>query len=237
MNKTRIEWCDYTWNPITGCSPASEGCDNCYAAALSRRFNLPWGHAVFHEDRIEEPTRVEAPRRIFVSSMGDLFHESVQFSWLRAIWSVMRDCEQHTFIVLTKRADEAWHQIGKSEDISVLPNVWVGVTAETQAMAYYRLPKLMKIPAVVRFVSVEPMLEPVSILKGYYHPGAPSLDWVIAGPETGPRARPCRDAWIDALAAETPCFFDKRKTGWKRREWPRQTAARSDASLHADVGG
>jgi len=94
--------------------------------------------------------------------------------------------------------------------------MWLGVTAENQKQINYRLPILMRIPAVVRFVSVEPMLEPVIVWPG--------IDWVIAGPETGLKARRCEGEWIDALAADSRCFFDKRKNGWKRREWPNAPA-------------
>ena len=206
MNKTKIEWCDWTWNPIVGCSKVSAGCQNCYAAAISKRYGFPWGQPVFMPERLVEPLKVKAAARIFVCSMSDFFHEKVLREWKEAVFKVMESASQHTFILLTKRPENVmswWVE---------LPNVWLGVTAENQAAVNSRLPILRKITAAVRFVSVEPMLEPVIVW--------PEVDWVIAGPETGPRARRCPGEWIEALAADSKCFFDKRKEGWGRREWP-----------------
>ena len=214
MNKTGIEWCDWTWNPIAGCSPASEGCNHCYAAAISRRFNRSWGKPVFHPERLDQPARVKKPGRVFVCSMSDLFHESVTREWKQAVFTVACNTPRHTFMFLTKRPERVmdWW-------IGDVPNIWLGVTAENQARADERIPILLGIPAAVRFVSVEPMLGPVDLT-----PWLPRLDWVIAGPETGPAARTCDPAWIDHLAAHCTAanvpFFDKRPV-WMRREWPR----------------
>jgi len=207
MNRTGIEWCDWTWNPIVGCSPESAGCTNCYAAAISKRFHLPWGSAHFIPERLDQPAKVRKLGRVFVCSMSDLGHETVKPQWREAVYAAMRSAPWHTYIVLTKRPGE-W--------MGGLPaKVWMGVTIETE-MSHWRLELLntVSVPLCTRFVSVEPMLGPVSFSSHVFRP-----DWVIAGPETGPRARRCEDAWIDALAAESPCFFDKRKA-WKRREWP-----------------
>jgi protein gp37 len=159
--------------------------------------------------------------------MGDFFHESINDVTRSAVLNVIGQCPQHTFILLTKRpqripAGAMWFE-----------NIWLGVTAENQEMADARWHELTvrtvcrksttvvrfvgvrNSPPVVRFVSVEPMLGPVSFNAHTIKP-----DWVIAGPETGPGARRCDDAWIDALAAESPCFFDKRAR-WTRREWPK----------------
>lgn len=270
MNKTKIPWADYTWNPIVGCSPASEGCANCYAAAISKRFHLPWGSAHFMPERLEQPATVRKPSRIFVCSMADLFHDSIDDDCINQVFNAMASYDWHTFIVLTKRPERMadwlsgnrrWF-MGGCPIANVeywktwpLPNVWLGVTAETQARADERIPILLNIPAVVRFVSVEPMLEPIDLRRRYFrsaasmaNPCSPptydqvdyltgfrgtvdhhcrgagfvtdkKLNWVIAGPETGPKARSCEDAWINALAVESPCFFDKREQ-WKRREFP-----------------
>jgi protein gp37 len=210
MNKTKIPWCDWTWNPIVGCSPASEGCENCYAATIAKRFNLAWGSAHFVPDRLCQPATVRQPGRVFVCSMADLWHETVSNNDRLLVLSAMRQAPWHTYILLTKRPQYI-------EWIAPFPrNWWLGVTVENQARAQERIPILLSIPAAVRFVSVEPMLGLVRFARWAvrWEP-----DWVIAGPETGPRARRCEDAWIDALAAESRCFFDKRKD-WKRREWP-----------------
>jgi protein gp37 len=105
MNKTRIEWCDWTWNPIVGCEPISAGCQNCYAASISKRFGLPWGQPVFRPERLEEPLKVEKPARIFVCSMGDFFHAKVLREWKEAVFRVIDRAPRHTFIFLTKRPE------------------------------------------------------------------------------------------------------------------------------------
>jgi len=210
MNKTKIEWCDYTWNPIVGCSPISAGCKNCYAAAISKRFNLPWGSAHYIPERLTQPLDLEKPSRIFVCSMGDFFHHTVKTEWKHAVFNVVDACPQHTFIFLTKRPGSIasfWipHR-----------NIWIGVTVENQEAADHRIPIFYKarLFAQVRFISAEPLLGPITLKN------LPIPDWVIAGPETGPGARPCDDKWINDLAAESLKFFDKRKAGWMRREFP-----------------
>jgi protein gp37 len=210
MNKTGIEWCDYTWNPIVGCSPASAGCDNCYAAAISKRFHLPWGSAHFMPERLGQPAKVKKPGRVFVCSMADIGHDTVKPEWRAEIASVMRAAPWHTYIALTKRPGP-WLR-------DLPPSCWIGVTVESEApevkARWQRLLGWGWPGAPVKFASVEPMLGPVSFRFAF------KPDWVIAGPETGPKARPCEASWIDALAAESPCFFDKRVT-FTRREFPK----------------
>ena len=255
MNRTKIPWCDWTWNPIVGCSPASEGCANCYAAAISKRFHLPWGKARFMPERLDQPAKVHKPGRVFVCSMGDLFHETVSREWKQAVFTVACNTPRHTFIFLTKRPERV-----RDWWIGDVPNVWLGVTAENQARADECVPILADIPAAVRFVSIEPMLGPVSMRRWLPEPCAITprepcgdceacagnaswptrIHWVIAGPETGPGARECRDEWIEALARESSCFFDKRQRGhWVRREFPNAHADREPASgdtVGRDVG-
>lgn len=208
MNKqgpNGIPWCDYTWSPIVGCSPASSGCANCYAAAISKRFHLPWGRPHFRSDRLDEPAKVRNPGRVFICSMSDLGHEFVQPEWRSLILQAMQKAPQHQYIILTKRPGPWMRPFAEH-------GAWCGVTVEN-AHATWRLAMMYRyVPTRQMFASVEPMLEPVSLLGL-----APA--WVIAGPETGPKARPCKDEWINALADESPCFFDKRKN-WKRREFP-----------------
>ena len=208
MNKTAISWCDYTWNPITGCSHISEGCDNCYAAAIARRFHKPWGYPVFMPERLHQPSKEKRPSRIFVCSVSDYGHEKVMFDWRDQINEVMEKAFWHTFIVLTKRPG-AW--------LLRLPsNVWCGVTVENQKqMKRWDVLRILSRSDAVCFASVEPMLGPVSF------PTDNQPDWVIAGPETGPGARPCKDEWIDQLAAKSRCFHDKRTPiDGTRREFP-----------------
>jgi len=237
---TKIEWTDETWNPITGCTPISEGCENCYCIRMFGR-NL-WDYdstpGTFHESRLYKPIDWEKPIRIFVCSMSDLFHEAVNIRGveIRSIFRVMSMCD-HTFMLLTKRpermADCIDNLYGK-DFAEEMPNVWLGVTAENQMRADERIPILMQIPAKVRFVSVEPMLRPVNArnylpaIVGHerFHHDHSDLDWVIAGPETGPGKRECKPEWIDSLHrqcqdAGVP-FFDKSKRDWRAREFPEE---------------
>ena len=236
MNKTKIPWADYTWNPISGCSPASEGCTNCYAQDIRKRFNGGDNSIQFHPARVDEPFKVRKPSRIFVCSMGDLFHPDVSVTHLEEILAVMTNAPQHTFMVLTKRPERFGLlttdrlRISRT-DTWPIKNLWLGVTCENQARADERIPLLLQTPAAVRFVSIEPMLGPVDLwrmptLPGYgYGMASPlnvqadlrreitSLDWVICGPETGPRKRAFDEDWarslLDQCAAANVAFFYK----------------------------
>jgi len=219
MNLTGIEWCDFTWNPVTGCEPASAGCLNCYARVMAKRLagNPGVRHRERYEgfgvsywpERLEEPLRRRKGAKVFVCSMGDLGCEDVRYEWLEAIARVMDAAPQHRYMVLTKRPGD-WLKL-------LPPSCWVGVTVEKQEYVW-RWPVLGSCawPGAVKFVSVEPMLGPVS----FGWPLRRKPDWVIAGPETGAGARECRDEWIEKLAGECGCFFDKRKGEGRRREWP-----------------
>jgi protein gp37 len=222
MNKTTISWCygpngeqGYTWNPFTGCSPASEGCENCYAEAIAHRFKQPWRRVTFHPERLTQPYKQKTPARVFVCSVSDIYHESIDPVDRSAVLKVIGDNPHLTFILLTKRPHNIpscapWFQ-----------NIWLGVTAENQLRYAERWIQLVTRTSTadrppVRFVSVEPMLGPVipHSFNGVYP------DWIIAGPETGQKKRPCPDRWIDSLGNHSACFHDKRKD-WKRRESPR----------------
>lgn len=190
---TKIEWCDETWNPIAGCSIVSPACTNCYAMAMAARIERmqPGGHyagltqpskagpvwtgkIVQAPDHVlTQPLRWKKPRKIFVNSMSDLFHESVPDEWIDRIFAVMALSPQHTFQVLTKRPKrmrkwfERWPDgiTWKNQAGWPLPNVWLGVTAEDQPRADERIPDLLATPAAKRFVSIEPMLGPVDLTR------------------------------------------------------------------------
>ena len=175
-DKSRIEWCDATWNPVTGCTQISEGCDNCYAKRYAERFRGRFGYpaddpfrVTFHEDRLEQPLRWQKPRKIFVCSMGDLFHDDVLDSCIVRILDIIWQAEKHTFLILTKRPERMQRIMGAPSALNCyghqwpFPNLWLGVTAENQRTADERIPILLDTPAAVRFVSVEPMLGPVDI--------------------------------------------------------------------------
>ena len=206
MNRTGIAWCKWTWNPIVGCSPASSGCAHCYAAAMSRRFGLPWGTPHFLPEHLGQPSKVKTPARVFVCSMSDIAHPKVQPEWRKAIYASMVASPWHQYILLTKRPEALDYE-------NIPSGTWVGVTVESQEYVG-RWELLRGRWGGVAFVSVEPMLEPVTFSGCRQLP-----PWVIAGPETGAGARPCDLAWITALAAESACFFDKREP-FLRREYP-----------------
>lgn len=226
LGKTKIEWTEYSWNPLSGCTPISEGCQNCYAKRMANRLRGRCGYpadepfkVTLHKDRLEEPLRWKKPRRVFVCSMGDLFHEDVS-RWMRfEVMDIILQAKQHTFLILTKRPANMkeffeWYYSKAGRTIEAIKNLWLGVTAENQRRADERIPILLQIPAAVRFVSVEPMLGPVdlSLSDGVdlsvsvgtgLKPGKSylinSLDWVICGGETGPGARPMRLNWVRSL--------------------------------------
>lgn len=228
MKKTKIEWTDATWNVITGCSKISPGCTNCYAERMAKRLAGRCGYpkqnsfqVTFHKDRINLPLQWRKPLRIFVNSMGDLFHEDVDIGMLTRVFDVMYECKQHTFLILTKRPErivpmlyeahgDGWRYMRKG---NFLKNVWFGVTAENQEQADKRTYILRNIPCSVRFVSVEPMLSPVTLEFFDYR-----INWVICGGETGPGARSIKPEWIRSLrdqcsSAAVPFFFKGWGTG------------------------
>ncbi len=235
MNTTKIPWTQYSWNPVTGCSKISEGCAHCYAQALAHRFHQP-ENVVLHPERLDEPFRYKTGKKIFVCSMADLFHEDVPTAFILRVFEVMAAAKQHTFQVLTKRPERMLHLLAYGDKLACdsaehhrllttmpLPNVWLGVTVENQQRANERIPLLLKTPAAVRFVSIEPMLEPVRLdlirqpkSSFWYNalwPDHPHLDWVICGAESGPGARPMLLQWVrdlrDQCVASGTAFFFK----------------------------
>ena len=190
-----IEWTQATWNPVTGCTKVAAGCEHCYAERMARRLKAMGnrryanGFAVtLHWDLIDLPLRWHQPRQIFVNSMGDLFHERVPMDFTKAVFATMEKADWHVFQVLTKRSRRL------AEVASQLPwpdNVWVGVTLE-RADYLPRVDDLKKVPARVRFLSCEPLLGPVA-------PDLSDIHWVIAGGESGPKARPMQLDWARVL--------------------------------------
>ncbi len=216
MTKSGVPWADYRWNPIEGCSPMSTGCKNCYAAGFAKRFHRVWGRPVFHAEKLVEPVNTKRPGLVFVCSTSDFWHQGVKLAWRDLMFEVMKMASWHTYLILTKRP------VNIPSEFVCPENVWLGVTCETQALADYRWPILSKIRAPVRFVSVEPMLEPVSFMETE---AIILPDWVICGPENGPHKRKCDPKWIDRLSWEHSddrpgrYFFDKRKDA-VRQEFP-----------------
>lgn len=236
MGSTKIEWADAVWNPVTGCTKVSAGCANCYAERTVNRFggrvhDAEFGEVICYSDRLDQPLHWRKPRRVFVCSMGDLFHEDVPDRFRDLVFAAMALSPQHTFIVLTKRPQTMfdWFSYSGASRVRAdrvseacvdhfyldadaddptypwpIPNVWLGVSVEDQRAADERIPLLLKTPAAVRFVSVEPMLGPVDLRRAFGTNGPrqtfiEQLDWVICGGESGPRARPMNPAWPRAL--------------------------------------
>lgn len=255
MSKTKIEWADQVWNPVTGCTPISEGCLNCYAARMAKRLAGRYGYpkdepfkpGTIHEDKFQEPYHWKQPQKVFVCSMGDLFHNDVPFRVVRnVLFPMFGNGRRHTYMILTKRPERMLQCLyDNAPDYLPLKNLWLGVTAENQRTADERIPILLQIPAAKHFVSVEPMLEPIKLPNGRCQKCggmnqkdglrcevcgetalADRLDWVIAGPETGPGARPCNIDWVRDLqrqcaAAGVPFFDKKDALGETIQEWPR----------------
>lgn len=225
MNKSKIEWCDYTWNPVTGCL---HGCEFCYARRINKRFGDGKFIPTFHRERLNEPLSLKKPSRIFVGSMSDLFGN---WGWAVGTWEyspaevileileVVKQCPQHTFIFLTKNPKGM-------QGIDFPSNCWCGTSVENQEKADDRLLKLLGVRCKTLFVSIEPILGPVEIFKylsskppmclyqGIGKPpiGFKGIDWVIIGAQTGPGAIKPEYSWVNSIAeqcemAEVPLFI------------------------------
>jgi protein gp37 len=218
---TAIEWTDATWNPTTGCSKVSPGCANCYAETLSLRFGWskkPWTpenaaeNVVLHPERLNKPLSWRTPRRVFVNSMSDLFHELIPDEYIGRVFHTMRVCPQHTFQVLTKRPErmQEWTRRYRPDP---LPNVWLGTSIENVRYVG-RADVLREIPAAVRFISAEPLLGPLYVDDGktYRWLNLAGINWLIVGGESGQQHRPIDAQWVrdlrdEALNANTAFFF------------------------------
>jgi len=205
-SKSRIEWTDATWNPVTGCTKISTGCKNCYAERIAKRFwDRPFAEVRCHPDKLFEPKKWRKPRKVFVCSMSDLFHKDVPDSFISDVFMAMAlDARQHTYMILTKRPARMMEFMNGSHEC-VQHHIWLGVSVENQEMADERIPILLDTSAVIRFVSVEPMLGEVNLEK-YFHGRLRKLDWVICGCESGRGARPTNVFWADLLRAQCQLY-------------------------------
>ena len=220
MTTTKIEWTDAVWNVVTGCTKVSPGCAHCYAEGVAKRLwrGRPFEDVQFHEDRLFQPLHWRKPRRVFVNSMSDLFHENVTDYQIARILDTIVLTPKHTYQVLTKRATRMRDFFTKYRDAEGLTppkNLWLGVSVENQRMANERIPILLTTPAAVRFVSVEPLLDPVFLRTAWLADIATKLfspiDWIIVGGESGPKARPCDLANVYRIVQNCgdfniPCF-------------------------------
>lgn len=217
-DQSAIEWTEATWNPTTGCDKTSPGCDNCYALTLSKRLKAmgqpkyqrdgnprssgPGFGLTIHPDVLDIPRAWLAQRTIFVNSMSDLFHHEVPEPYIHRVFDVIAETPQHQYQVLTKRSKRL-ADVGQR--LSWPPNLWIGVSVENTRYRF-RLDHLRSVEAAVRFVSAEPLLGPLEELD------LAGIDWLIAGGESGPGARPVEEAWLIDLrdqctAAGVPFFF------------------------------
>ena len=223
-----IEWTDATWNPVRGCTKISPGCKHCYAETFSERFRGVPDHPFEHgfdlrlvPEAIELPLKWRASRRVFVNSMSDLFHEDVPVAYIRRVFDVMRRASQHQFQVLTKRGARMAEVAG---GITLSPNVWMGVSVENQQYVN-RIDELRNVDAGVRFLSVEPLLGPISALE------LAGIHWVIVGSESGPGARPMDPAWVrsirDQCQAAGVRFFFKQWGGVRKHRTGRELDGRT----------
>lgn len=213
---TKIEWATEVWNPVTGCTKVSAGCKNCYAERMSKRFGWPW-EVTLHHDRLDNPLHWRKPRRVFVCSMGDLFHEDVSDLFICKVMDIVQKCPQHTFLVLTKRAKRMsqWPVEGSQ---GIISNLWLGVSVE-DCDRLGRIDTLRDTPAAVRFISFEPMLGDVGEVN------LDGIGWVICGGESGPGARPMNIEWARSLKdqcvyAGVPFFFKQARINGKMVKMP-----------------
>ena len=196
MGKTKIEWSEAVWNPVTGCDQVSPGCANCYVKTFAERWRGVAGHPYergfdlqLRPDRLQAPLSWKKPRTIFVNSMSDLFHPDIPPEYLDRVFATMTEAAQHTFQVLTKRPERAAEL---ADRWAWPPNVWLGVSVENQRWTS-RIEILRTIPAAVRFLSCEPLLAPLDL------GGLVDVDWVIVGGESGAGARPMAAEWARSI--------------------------------------
>ena len=217
-DKSTIEWTDATWNPVTGCTKVTRGCDNCYAERFAERFRGTLGHhfesgfdLTLRPERLSQPLRWKRPRMIFVNSMSDLFHKDIPKDFIDRVFDTMEAADRHVFQVLTKRSSVMRDYLRHRYGSELTPrHIWCGVSVEDE-MATARVQHLQKAPVLVRFLSIEPLLGPVGDMD------IEGISWVIVGGESGPKARPMKLPWVldirDLCAREGVPFFFKQWGG------------------------
>jgi protein gp37 len=222
MAESSIEWTDATWNPVAGCSVISPGCTNCYAMRMAARLEAMgqekyrglthksgrrhvWtGKVRCDPSALDVPRTWRKPRRIFVNSMSDLFHDKVPAAFVARVWTVMADTPHHTYQILTKRPDRMFEVI-RDHELPTLPNVWLGTSVEDDRVLD-RINELRRVPAAIRFISFEPLIGSVADAD------LSNVHWAIVGGESGPRSRPMEREWVEEIealcrAAGTAFFF------------------------------
>jgi protein gp37 len=218
-SQSSIEWTESTWNPLTGCTKVSLGCQNCYAERMAKRLKAMGQHNYesgfnlsFHENSVELPLHWKSPQMIFVNSMSDLFHEDVPIDFIVRVFMIMRQASWHTFQILTKRSArlvDLDHELPWSE------NIWMGVSVETNDYSF-RIDNLRKTHSKHKFLSLEPLLGPMMDLN------LVDIDWVIVGGESGPKSRPIEINWVreirDQCLNKNVAFFFKQWGGTNKKK-------------------
>jgi protein gp37 len=235
-DRSAIEWTDATWNPTTGCDRTSPGCDHCYALSLAKRLKAmgvpkyqadgdartsgPGFALTLHPDALDLPHKWSFPRTVFVNSMSDLFHDDVPVEFIEQVFKVMVATPRHTYQLLTKRSQRL---VRLSDRLPWPSNLWMGVSIELDRYSF-RADHLRRVPAAVRFLSLEPLLGPLPSLDLH------EIDWVIVGGESGPGARPLQPAWVaearDRCATNDVPFFFKQWGGRTPKAGGRQLDGR-----------
>jgi protein gp37 len=236
LSQSDIEWTEVTWNPLAGCSVLSPGCSNCYAMRMAARLEAMgiakyagttrksgtrsvWtGKTNIDESALLMPLSWKKPRRVFVNSMSDLFQDSIPTEFIDRVWKVMEEAGQHTFQILTKRP-ERMAKVHHELNLKPLDNVWLGTSIESSDYLS-RLDTLKQVPAAVRFISFEPLLDSVGNLN------LDQIHWAIVGGESGPGARPMKSEWVEEI--QTACrrsntaFFFKQWGGTRKKQTGRK---------------
>jgi protein gp37 len=218
-----IEWTEATWNPVTGCNKVSDGCKHCYAERMAKRLyamgnpRYTNGFSVtLHPDLINVPKKWIKPRKIFVNSMSDLFHEEIPIKFIQQVFETMNETPQHSYQVLTKRPERA---VAFSNQLDFTENIWMGTSVENSKVTH-RIDLLKQVPAHVRFLSCEPLLGPLENLE------LEGIHWVIVGGESGPGARPMEADWVrsirDQCHNQNVAFFFKQWGGVQKHRHGRE---------------
>jgi protein gp37 len=247
MAETSIEWTDATWDPVAGCTVLTAGCTNCYAMRMAARLEAmgtakyrgltrkSGGRAVWtgkirlDDTSLDIPETWPKPRKVFVNSMSDLFHDDVPIEFIARVWDVMKDTPRHTYQILTKRPERMAEVLAKPT-FEILRNVWLGTSIE-DSRVLHRLDAIRRVPAAIRFVSLEPLIG--SVAEG----DLTGIHWAIVGGESGPRARDMKPEWVDEIEAmcrsSGTAFFFKQWGGRNKKAAGRLLRGRTYDELPA----
>lgn len=230
---SKIEWTDATWNPVRGCTKVSAGCKHCYAETFAERWRGIKGHPFefgfdlrLVPEKLADPLKWKTPKRIFVNSMSDMFHEDIPEDYIAHVASVMRLADWHTYQILTKRPERMEKLLtGRLREAAIAPHIWWGVTVENRKHGLPRIDALRQTGAAMKFLSIEPLLEDLGAFD------LTGIDWVIVGGESGPGARPLKEKWVISIqeqcgAAKVPFFF-KQWGGVQKSRYGRELNGRT----------